>query len=57
MSNVKGGKMESCSRIKDGNGRMAQREDELRMIWKEYFGDLCNTDTQDNVWLICDSKR
>ena len=27
--NAKGGKMESCSRIKNGNGRLAQGEDEL----------------------------
>ena len=29
VSNVKGGKVESCSRIKDGNGRLAQGEDEM----------------------------
>ena len=28
VSNVKGGKVESCSRTKDGNGRLAQGEDE-----------------------------
>ena len=28
-SNAKGGKVESCSRIKDGNGRLAQGEDEV----------------------------
>ena len=27
VSNVKGGKVETCSRIKDGNGRLVQRED------------------------------
>ena len=28
-SNVKGGKVESCSRIKDGNGKLMQGEDEV----------------------------
>ena len=37
MSNMKRGKVESCSRIKDENGRLAQEEDELQRIWKEYF--------------------
>ena len=39
-SNAKGGKVESCSRIKDGTGRLAQGENEVRRIWKEYFEDL-----------------
>ena len=46
VSNAKGGKVESCSRIKDGNGRLAHGEDEVRKIWKEYFEDLYNIDTQ-----------
>ena len=46
VSNMKGGKVESCSRVKDGNGRFAQREDEARKIWKEYFEDLYNIDAQ-----------
>ena len=29
VSNAKGSKAESCSRIKDGNGRLAQGEDEV----------------------------
>ena len=37
---VRGGKVESCSRIKDRNGRLAQGEDDMRRIWKEYFEDL-----------------
>ena len=36
VSNRKGGKVESCSRIKDGNGRVVQGMDEVRRIWKEY---------------------
>ena len=45
VSNVKGGNVESCSRIKDGSGRLAQGEDEVRRIWKEYFEDMYNIDT------------
>ena len=40
VSNAKGGKVESCSRVKDGNGRLNQGEDKVRKIWKEYFEDL-----------------
>ena len=40
--------MESCIRIKDGNGRLAQGEDEVQWIWK-YFEDLYNIDTQEEV--------
>ena len=46
VSNAKGGKVEKCSRIKDGHGRLAQREDEVRKFWKEYCKDLYNMDTQ-----------
>ena len=49
MSNVKGGKVESCNRIKDGNGRLTQGEDEMQRIYKEYFEDLYNVDTQEPV--------
>ena len=49
VSNAKRGKVESWSRIKDGNGRLAQGEDEARKIWKEYFEDLYNIDTQEQV--------
>ena len=49
VSNAKGGKMESCSRVKDGNSRLAQEEDEERKIWKGYFEDLYNIDTQEKV--------
>ena len=39
VNNAKGRKVESCSRMKDGNGRLAQGEDGMRKIWKEYFED------------------
>ena len=41
--------MESCSRIKDRNGRLAQGEDEVRKMWKENFEDLYNIDTQEEI--------
>ena len=49
VSNVKEGKVESCNRIKDGNGRLVQAEDEVRRIWKEYFEIFYNVDTQEQV--------
>ena len=45
--------MESCSKVKDGNERLAQGEDQGRKIWKEYFEDLCNIDTQEEVAVTC----
>ena len=47
MSNAK--VMESCSRIKDGNGRLTHGEDEVQRILKGYFEDLYNIDTQEQV--------
>ena len=41
--------MESCSRIKYENGRLAQGEDKVRRIWKEYFEDLYSIDTWEQV--------
>ena len=41
--------MESCSGMKGVNGRLAMREVEVRMIWKEYFEDLYNIDAQKQV--------
>ena len=49
VSNAKGGKGESCSRIKDKNGRLEQGEGEVRRIWKDYFENLYNIDTQEKV--------
>ena len=54
VSNVKGGNIESCSRIKDGNERLAQGEDGVQRIWKEYFEDLykfSRTGCRPHVWL------
>ena len=42
VRSAKGRKVESCSRVKDGNGRLAQGEDKARKIWKKYFEDLHN---------------
>ena len=41
--------MESCTRIKDGNGRLALGEEEVRRIWKDYLEDLYNIDTLEQV--------
>ena len=41
--------MESCGIIQDRNGRLTQGEDEVRRIWKEYFADIYNIDTQEQV--------
>ena len=41
--------MESSNRIKAGNGRLARGEDEVRRIWKEYFKDMFNKDTEEQV--------
>ena len=49
VSNTKGGKVESCSRIKVGNGMLALGENGVRKIWKEYFEVLYNIDTQEEV--------
>ena len=40
-----GGKVESCCRIKDRNGRLAQGEDKVQRIWKDYFEDLYTIET------------
>ena len=48
-SNLKGEKMESCSRIKDGNGRLAHGEDEFLRILKENFEDLYTIYTQEQI--------
>ena len=46
--------MESCSRIKDVNRRLS-REDEVQTIWKNYFENLYNVGTQEQIAVhICD---
>ena len=47
VSNTKRGKVESCSRVKNGKGRLEKRKDEVRRIWKEYSKDLYNIDIQE----------
>ena len=41
--------MESCSIIKDGNGRLVLEVAEVERSWKEYFDDLYNIDAQEQV--------
>ena len=51
VSNAKGGeerRVESSSKIKDGNGKMGQGED-VRRIWKDYFDAQYIIDTQEQV--------
>ena len=49
LSNAEEGKVENSSRVKNGNGRLARGEDELRRIWKENFEDLHNIGTLEQV--------
>ena len=53
VSNAKGGKAESYRKIKDINWKLAQGEDEVRGIWKKYFEDMYNIDTQEQVQSTC----
>ena len=46
---MNGGKEESCSIIKGGNGRLALGTYEIRRIWMNYFEDLYNIDSQEEV--------
>ena len=47
--------MECFSRIKDGNGRLVQGKDEVQRILKEYFEDMYNVNTQEQVSIhMCD---
>ena len=49
MSKVNGWKVKSYIRIKYGNGRLTLGEDEVGRIWKDYFEDLYNIDSQEQV--------
>ena len=42
-------KVENSSRIKEGSGRLALEEIKVQSIWKDYFEDLYNIDTQEEV--------
>ena len=39
----------SSRRIKDGNEKLAQGEDEVQRTWNEYFEDLYIIDTEEQV--------
>ena len=47
VSKANGGNVENFNRIKDGNVRLALEEAEV--FWKEYYEDLYNIDTQEQV--------
>ena len=53
MSKANGGKVENSNRIEDRNGRVVMEEAEVRKIWKEYYEDLYNIDTQELVAVTC----
>ena len=53
VSKANGGKVGSCSRIKNGNVRLALGEDELQRIWKDYFEDVFNIDIQIRLQATC----
>ena len=42
-------KVESSNLTMEGNGRLAVEEDEVRMIWKDYFEDLYNKYTEEQI--------
>ena len=37
VSRVNGRKVESCSRIKDGSGRLVLKKDKAQRIWKDFL--------------------
>ena len=49
VSKSNGGKVENSNRIEDGNERLALEEAEVRRIWKEYYEDLYNINTQEQI--------
>ena len=48
-SKVSGRKVESCSKIKDGNEWLALGKAEVQRIWKKYLEDLYKINTQEEV--------
>ena len=46
---MNGGRVESCSRIKGGNGRLAVGEDEVRSILNDYFKGLYKMDAKEHT--------
>ena len=43
------GKVDNLKRKKNVNGWLVLEETEVRRIWKEYYEDLCNIGTQEQV--------
>ena len=46
---MNGGTVENSNKIKDENGRSVLEEAEVQRIWNEYYEDLYNIDTQEQV--------
>ena len=58
LSKVNEGKVKNCSRIKDGNRKLALGEVEVQRIWKEYFEGLYVIYTLEHVAIhICGFAR
>ena len=49
MSKMDGVKVRNCTRIKDRNGWLVLGEDKVQRTWMDYFGDLYNIDTLEQV--------
>ena len=44
---MNGEKVESYNKIKDNTARLVVGDDDVRKVWKEYFKDLYNVDTEE----------
>ena len=53
LSKANGGKVENSNRIKDINGVLDLEVAEARRIWKEYYENLYNIDTQEQDAVHC----
>ena len=49
MVGVNGREVESCGRRKNRNEGLSVGEGVVRRTWSEYFEDLCNMDTEEQV--------
>ena len=49
VDKVNGEKVENCNTIKDRTGKLVVAEDNVQKTWREYFEDLYNMDTEEQV--------
>ena len=52
VSKANGEKVENSNRIKDGNEKLALEEAKVRRIWRAYYEDLYNINTQEQVAIL-----